>query len=471
MAGQPDLGVAQPGLSAASDPNTVLLNRRMSAKAEPARAGTPGASTSTDPYLPANGNGGYRVAHYDLELDYRVGPGRLDGRAKITAVAEHALSRFSLDFGKLRAGRVTVNGKPVRFAAQGAKLHVTPQRALPAGAEFTVEVRYTGSPAPIPSHWGDLGWDYLDDGVVVASQPIGAPSWFPCNDRPSDKATYRVAVTVASPYQVVVTGVLTGQRSSASTTTWEYRLPQPTPTYLLSVQIGRYVQARSPGRVPILSAVPARLAARFAYDFDRQGRMLAEFERLFGPYPFDQYGVVVVDEVLDAPVEAQSLSVFGSNHVDGRRGSEHLVAHELAHQWFGNSLTVAQWSHIWLNEGFATYAEWLWSAASGGEPAHAHARRAWRDLAAQPQDLRLADPGRSRIFDDRVYLRGAVALHALRVRLGDAAFFALLAEWTAVHRHGLVTTAAFTAMAQRHTPLPLAELFASWLFDTALPPI
>ncbi|WP_018682525.1 M1 family aminopeptidase [Actinokineospora enzanensis] len=441
----------------------------MSAKADPARAGQPGASTSSDPYLPGHGNGGYRVAHYDLDLTYRVGPGRLDGRARITAAVTQALSRFSLDFAGLRATKVTVNGKAVRYAQRGGKLVITPPRPLPDGGRFTVEVRYTGSPAPVSSHWGEIGWDYLDDGVIVASQPIGAPSWFPCNDHPSDKATYRIAVTTASPYQVVVTGVLDAKQSAASTTTWDFRLSQPTPTYLVSVQIGRYAES-SFGTVPMMhAAVPARLMSRFAHDFGRQPQMLIEFERLFGPYPFEQYGVVVVDAELDAPIEAQSLSVFGSNHVDGRRGSERLVAHELAHQWFGNSLTVAEWRHIWLNEGFATYAEWLWSAASGGEPADAHARRAWQELAARPQNLRLADPGVRGMFDDRVYLRGAVTLHALRLRIGDEAFFALLHVWTSAHRHGTVTTDEFVTLAQRHTPWPLTELFSAWLHNPALP--
>ncbi|WP_035304141.1 M1 family metallopeptidase [Actinokineospora inagensis] len=441
----------------------------MSAKADPARAGQPGASTSLDAYLPNHGNGGYRVQHYDLDLIYRVGPGRLEGHARVTAVATQALSRFTLDFAGLRPTKVTVNGKAVRHVQRGKKLHITPPRALSDGGMFVVDVRYVGSPAPVSSHWGEIGWDYLEDGVIVASQPIGAPSWFPCNDHPSDKATYRIAVTTASPYQVVATGVLESKQSSASTTTWDFRLSQPTPTYLVSVQIGRYAEL-SYGTVPMMhAAVPARLTGMFEHDFGRQPRMLDEFSRMFGPYPFEQYGVVVVDAELDAPIEAQSLSVFGSNHVDGRRGSERLVAHELAHQWFGNSLTVAQWRHIWLNEGFANYAEWLWSEVSGGAAAEVHAHRAWRELAERPQDMRLADPGTRYLFDDRVYLRGAVTLHALRLRLGDDAFFALLKVWTSAHRHGVVTTDDFTTLAQRHTPWPLTDLFARWLHSPVLP--
>ncbi|WP_436492638.1 M1 family metallopeptidase [Actinokineospora sp. HUAS TT18] len=444
----------------------------MSAKADPARAGQPGAATSHDAYLPMHGNGGYRVTHYDLDLDYRVGPGRLDGRARLTVVPTHALSRFSLDFAKLRVTRVLIDNKPVRYAQRGSKLHITPVKPLPSLAPVTVDVRYVGSPVPVPTVWGELGWDYLEDGVLVASQPVGAPSWFPCNDHPSDKATYRIAVTVASPYQVVANGVLESRRASASTTTWVYRLAQPTSAYLISVQIGRYVLTGSTSEaVPQHAAVPARLMVPFRYDFGRQAKMIAAFSRMFGRYPFDRYGVVVVDAVLDAPVEAQALSIFGSNHVDGKRGSENLVAHELAHQWFGNSLTVAEWRHIWLNEGFATYAEWLWSEESGGDSADTHARRAWREVVAQPQDLRLADPGMQRIFDDRVYLRGAMTLHALRLKLGEGAFFALLTEWTSTYAHSTVTTDAFTTMAQRHTPWPLTELFARWLFDAVLPPL
>ncbi|WP_197523451.1 M1 family metallopeptidase [Actinokineospora pegani] len=424
---------------------------------------------SHDAYLPLHGNGGYRVEHYDLDLDYRVGPGRLAGRARLVIVPDRALSRISLDFRGLRTARVTVAGKAAKYAHRGAKLVITPQRALAAGAPVEVDVRYGGSPTPVPSRWGELGWDYLDDGVIVASQPIGAPSFFPCNDHPSDKATYAIAVTTASAYHVAVTGEPRGRRSSASTTRWEYELAAPTPTYLVSVQIGRYALLAGGAPVPQRFVVPPRLRTAAQHDFGRQGQMIEVFSELFGPYPFAGYTVVVADAELDAPVEAQSLSVFGTNHVDGRRGSENLVAHELAHQWFGNSLTVAEWRHIWLNEGFATYAEWLWSAASGGESVELHARRARRTVAAQRQDLVLADPGVADLFDDRVYQRGALTLHALRAEMGTAAFFALLREWTETYRHSVVTTAGFVELAQRHSAQPLDPLFTKWLHTPGLP--
>jgi len=435
-------------------------------------AAAPGASTSADPYLPAHGNGGYRAGHYDLELEYRPGPGRLSGRATLSAVAEQPLTGFSLDLGAFRIDRVLVDGKAARYTHSAGKLRVKPARPVADGAAFTVEVRYVGTPRTIRSHWGELGWEQLDEGALVASQPIGAPSWFPCNDHPSDKATYRITVTTASPYTVVANGSLVSRRVRGSATIWVYEQPAPMPSYLATVQIGLYELIRlGIGPVPQPAAVPARLRTPFAHDFARQPEMMATFERLFGPYPFTEYGVVVVDEELEVPVEAHGISIFGANHVDGRGTHESFVAHELAHQWFGNSLTVAGWQHIWLNEGFANYAEWLWSEFSGGQPAAAHAVR-WRaKLATLPQDLRLADPGVRRLFDDRVYRRGALTLHALRTTLGDSAFFALLQDWTATYRDGTVTTEQFTALAQRHSSRPLDALFAGWLRETTLPPL
>ncbi|GAA4425162.1 M1 family metallopeptidase [Actinokineospora soli] len=421
-----------------------------------------------DDYLPRSGDCGYRVTGYDLTLDYRVGPGRLTGRARITAVSAEPLRRLTLDLAApLRVARVLVDGKQARHAHSGGKLTVTPARPLADGAPFTAEIRYAGNPVPIRGRWGDIGWDHLDDGVLVASQPVGAPSWFPCNDHPSDKATYRIAITTASAYQVVATGVLVSTRTAASTTTWVYELAQPTPTYLVSVQIGRYALHHAPGPVPTTLAAPTRLMAAARHDFDRQQRMITEFSALFGPYPFPQYTVVVTDADLDVPVEAQSLSVFGANHVDGRRGAERLVAHELAHQWFGNCLTIAAWRHIWLNEGFATYAEWLWSEISGGRPARWHAARARETLAAAPQDLVLADPGVDRIFDDRVYLRGALTLHSLHTHLGAPVFTTLVADWVAEHRDGHVATDAFLLHCARYGDV--SALLRQWVLTPALP--
>ncbi|WP_067467340.1 M1 family metallopeptidase [Actinomadura macra] len=429
------------------------------------------AGRADAPYFPDHGDDRYRVRHYDLELEYRVGPNRLGGTARLSAVAVDRLDRLALDFGAFRIGKVLVDGTPARFRHRHGKLHVTPSRPIGREAAFTVEVRYTGNPSPVSSHWGGLGWEQLTDGSIVAGQPIGAPSWFPCNDRPDDKARYRIAVTTASAYEVVANGRLMARRRVGATTTWVYEQGEPMATYLASVQIGRYQFLELDGPVPQHVYYPSAAEPRVRHDFGRQGAMVAAFTQLFGPYPFGAYTVVVADDELEIPVEAQGMSIFGTNHVDGERGQERLIAHELAHQWFGNSLTLASWRDIWLHEGFATHAEWLWSEASGGESAAVHAGRWHARLSQEPRDLVLADPGPRRIFDDRVYKRGALTLHALRRIVGDDAFFQTMREWTAGHRHGTVTTAEFTALAGRIAGRPLDAFFTTWLREKALPPL
>jgi aminopeptidase len=428
-------------------------------------AGRPGP----DPYLPDHGDASYDVEHYDLELDYRVASNHLDGRAQLDVVTRAPLDRLTLDLSGLEVGKVTVDGRrPAKYALRSGRLVVQLAEAARPGQRIALSIRYGGQPGPLRSAWGDVGWEELSEGAIVAGQPAGAPSWFPCNDRPDNKASYRLSITTESVYRVVANGRLVDQRPGASRTTWVFAQDQPMATYLATVQIGRYESVRLT-TTPLSTqlVVPASLRAAAGEDFARQGAMIEVFTELFGEYPFDGYGVVVTEDPLEIPLEAQGVSIFGANHVDGRHSLERLVAHELAHQWFGNSLTVGRWRDIWLHEGFACYAEWLWSERSGGDSADDQARRHHRRLAGLDQDLLLSDPGPDLMFDDRLYKRGALALHALRLTLGDEAFFDLLRAWVADHRYGTVTTPLFAQHAARYGEV--SDLLDAWLHRTALP--
>jgi aminopeptidase N len=309
--------------------------------------------------------------------------------------------------------------------------------------------------------------------VLVAGQPIGAMSWFPCDDHPAAKASFRIQIATDSPYYALANGRLQDKRVRAGMTTWTYEQAEPTSTYLITLQIGAYERHRmSKNGVDMHAVLPERLRRTFDHDFGRQPQMMKLFVKLFGPYPLGSgYTVVVTDDDLEIPLEAQGISIFGANHCDGRRGAERLIAHELAHQWFGNSLTVQRWRHIWLHEGFACYAEWLWSEHCGDRSADDLARHYHRRLQHAPQDLVLADPGPKDMFDDRVYKRGALTLHVLRRRLGDRTFFALLKDWAARHRHGSVVTDDFLGLAAQYCDEPLRPLWQAWLYSTEVPPL
>jgi aminopeptidase N len=432
---------------------------------------TAGAATGGDSYLSGHGNGGYRVIRYDLDLDYRISTNRLHGVATIQARSTQELTRFSLDLAKLRVTRVRIEGRrATRFVQTARKVTITAQSAIADGDDFTVIVEYVGAPGTIRSRWGAVGWEELNDGVLVAAQPSGAPTWFPCNDRVDHKAEYGIRFRTDQAYTVVANGTLVDHHVASGQGHWHYEQAQPTASYLATLQIGRYERATPTfDGVPGVIAYPREIELHVMADFGRLDGMMALFQDRFGPYPFESYTVVVTDDVLEIPLEAQALAIFGSNHADGFGGSERLIAHELAHQWFGNSVGLSAWKDIWLNEGFACYSEWLWSEQAGGITADAWARQYRRRLSSLPQDIVLGDPGAPLMFDDRIYKRGALTLHALRRTIGDAPFFDLLRAWTSTHRFGTATTDDFRRLAEEIGGVPLDALFRRWLFETSLP--
>jgi len=440
----------------------------------PSRSPSYGSASLGDEYLPETGNGGYTVDHYDLNLDYRVVTNRLAATAVITARATMRLERFSLDFAGLTVERVTVDGeRPRKTTHTNRKLTVTLDIAVEDGDEFEVAVHYRGAPRPIRGRWGELGWEELADGVLVASQPNGAASWFPCNDHPSDKATYRISLACESPYTVLANGELVSRTARSGRTTWVFDTVEPMASYLATIQIGRYT-SRQLGTEPVAHTAyfPPSLARVVAIDFERLGDMLSLFSDRFGPYPFSSYSVVVTADELEIPLEAQGLAVFGRNHIDGAHGSDRLIAHELAHQWFGNSLTITKWRDIWLHEGFACYCEWLWAEENSGPTIGTSAAEHHRVIDALPQDLVVGDPGPAAMFDDRIYKRGALAVHAVRVQLGDRRFFEALRAFVAAHRHAGVTTAGFVSFFAGYAAAGVIEqLVDRWVFSAPLPPL
>jgi aminopeptidase N len=429
--------------------------------------------SGTDPYVPGHGSASYSVEHYDLHVSYKVEGNRLDGDARLQCAARSDLSTVEVDLHSLRPSKVWVDGRAAKYQHRHDRLVVRTPGPVRAGEAFELRVRYAGSPRPVPSRTlGSAGWEELADGVLVASQPHGAPSWFPCNDRPDDKATYTLTLTTAADYVVAFTGELLDQRRGASSVTWRFEQETPMATYLAAVQIGRYDVAALDAPVPMRSLTPRPPnPAGYHAAFGQQPQMMAFFQEAFGPYPFPSYTCVITDDDLEIPLESQGMSTFGRNFMDDDWDCERLVAHEMAHQWFGNAVTLGAWRDIWLHEGFACYSEWLWSEESGAASTqervdHHHAR-----LSELDQDVLVGDPGPELMFDDRVYKRGALTLHALRVEVGDETFFGVLRSWVDEHRGGTVSTADFVRHASDAAGRDLVGVFEDWLFAEPLPPL
>jgi aminopeptidase N len=434
-----------------------------------AHDGAPGAPGAGDPYFPGQGNGGYDAGHYDLSLDYDPSSARLIGVAGITARATQALSRFNLDLVSTLAVRsVTVDGRPAAFTQSGSELVVTPARSLPSGRGFSVVVRYDGKATHVIDPDGSLdGWIKTSDGVFNANEPQGAMTWYPGNHHMTDKATYRFTVTVPSTRVAVANGDLVAKWSKGERTTSVWDSREPMASYLATVSIGKFEFADARiGGYRVTTAVDPKLAGDAKGFPERHPPVLDYFSSIFGPYPFSSTGGIVdhAPEVGYA-LETQTRPIYP------RVPSESLLAHELAHQWFGNSVTPTLWRDIWLNEGFATYAEWLWADKLGTRTVQASFDAAYA-TAAEDEFWQSppADPGGpENLFHDPVYDRGAMTLHVLRREVGDAAFFAILRAWASDYKYGNADTAAFIALSERVSGRQLDTLFEAWLFKPGKP--
>ncbi|MGO0575964.1 M1 family metallopeptidase [Ornithinimicrobium panacihumi] len=425
-----------------------------------------------DPYVLGHGDLSFDVLHHDLTLTYSVPSNRLEGEAVLRCRALEDLTDLRLDLA-LKPLKIFVAGRPAKkFKVSDNKLVITLPQQVAAGEEVEVKVAYVGNPKPLRKRGLDAaGWEELEDGVIVASQPHGAPSWFPCNDRPSSRSTYEVRLTTAADYHVEFSGEPVSDRRRGATRSWVFRQEEPIPAYLATLQIGRYEVITQKSSVPIRVVAPADLKRNggFAASFGRQPEMMDFFVKVFGTYPFASYTAVITDDDLEIPLESASLSTFGRNFASADWDAVRLVAHELSHQWFGNAVTGEQWRHIWLHEGFACYAEWLWSQECGDLTTQERAAHHHAVLAEEDQPAPLADPGVANMFDDWVYKRGALTLHALRVEVGDELFFEILRTWVKTQRGRSVTTAQFVEHCAEVAGRDLADVLTPWLEDRKLP--
>ena len=461
----------------------------------------PGPRTLGDPLFPEVGNGGYDAQHYGVELNWTAANAFVAGTGvTMTAEATQDLSELSLDLEGLTVDTVTVDGAQAGFARVApvacssappcppTKLVITPGDPIETGDEFTVRVAYTGTPMRHTDPDGsDEGWTDTPDGAFVVNEPVGAMTWIPVNNHPIDKASYDFELTVPTGRTAIGNGELVSPPvdNGDGTTTWRWAMEQPMSTYLSTSTVGLFdfAQSTTPHGLAVQSFLdsgftdPEKLVALST--IDRQVEIVDYFTGLFGAYPFDSTGVVADEADVGYALEVQTKSHFPSPVVDPV-----TLAHEVAHQWFGNSVTLQSWKDIWLNEGWATWSEWQWDYEENNgllSPAQQFDLNYTPGAGACPADKWCqppSEPTAATMFSTfPVYTRPAMMLEALRQIVGTGRFLDLARAWHADRRYAHGTTAEFVALAKQRSGLAGADLtklddfFGQWLGGTTMPTI
>ncbi len=428
---------------------------------------SPGATGGADPYFPSQGNGGYDVQHYDISFSYDPGTRRMVGTTTLTAFATQNLSRFNLDFTGLVVREVRVNRVVATFSHQGQELSVTPSAGLASGQTFIVLLRYDGSPTHVIDPDGSMdGWIVTSDGAYVASAAQGAMTWFPGNHDLRDKATHTFRVTVPNGTTVVGNGALASTSTAGGQTTFVWRSTEPMANYLATTTLGRFNLTTTQTAIgPNYIAVDPATNTSPSNPVFQTPDIVAWLSTVFGPYPFSVMGGIVDSaSFVGYALETQTKPVFPIPPFT------QLVVHELAHQWYGDSLTLTTWKDVWLNEGFATYSEWLWNERTSGNSVQGQFDAAYSRSASDPfWQVRPGDPGPQSLFHPAVYHRGAMTLQALRRTVGTRIFFNVLRLWADQHRYGSVTTAQFIDLAEQQSGRQLDDLFQRWLYAAGKP--
>ncbi len=433
-----------------------------------------GAPGIGDPYYPNLGNGGYDVQSYTIKLEIDPPTNTITGSTTILATTTEALVSFNLDFHGLTVDTVTVNKKVAQFSRKADELTITPAKPLKLNKSFTVVVEYHGLPELILSQAipVEVGWAHANNGAInVLSEPEGASTWFPNNNHPRDKATYIFEITVPQPWIVAATGTLKETKKNGDSNTFIWEMAQPMATYLASINVDQYelFTQSGPNGMTIRSYFPIDFPSSQRLGANILPAAIDYFDGLFGPYPFEEYGIVIANteglcKDSDFALETQSMSVHCPSIT---MTSEVVIVHELAHQWFGDSVSLENWKDIWLKEGFATYAEWLWTTRN--RDLNTLNRVVKAQMVGYYPGTATGDPPVGDLYRNEVYKGGALVFHALRLTVGEDMFFKIIQTYLEKYRGNYAGTDEFIALSEEISGQDLQEFFDSWLLDNKLP--
>ncbi|MGW9116514.1 M1 family metallopeptidase [Streptomyces sp. NPDC055663] len=435
-----------------------------------------------DPLFPHLGNPGYDVRAYDIAMTYHGDNNKpLDAVTRIDARTTEPLDRINLDFTRGTVRGVEVNGLRADFAVKDEDLVIEPVGRLPAGVPLRITVRHTSDPS------GDQntgGWLRTADGLAMANQADAAHRVFPSNDHPADKAYFTFRVTAPKGLTVVANGLPARTARHGADTTWTYRTEHPMATELAQVSIGRstVLHRTGPHRLPMRDVVPTADRERLEPLLSRTPAQLEWMEQQVGRYPFETYGLLVADTKTGFELETQTLSLFERSLFVGADYPEwyleSIMVHELAHQWFGNSVSPQRWSDLWLNEGHATWYEARYAEDHADKSLEDRMREAytrsdgWRAAGGPPARPDAPAPGHKiSLFRPVVYDGSALILYALRQKIGSSAFDRVEKSWVKKHRDSNATTEDFVRLVSRTAGRDLTSFFDGWLYGEKTPPM
>jgi aminopeptidase N len=430
--------------------------------------GTAAAETAKEPFFPRAGNRGYDALEYQVRLRYEPRGGRIVASAKIVIAATERRRRFSFDFFGPSVSEVLFDGEVVRFRRRPGKLWVFPENPVAAGTHVAI-VRYSGTPPKIADPDGsEEGWYRTDDGVIAVGEPQGTAAWIPCNNVPGDKARFEFEITVPDGLKAIANGSQGRSVNRGAGVTFHWSEPAPMSTYLAVLDIGRgrIVKGRV-GKLPTWTLIDPRLERASRRGLAQLPEIIRFQARLFGAYPFDSAGSIVdYAPQLGYALETQSRPIYTE------APERTLIVHETAHQWFGDSVSLTRWPSIWLNEGFATWAEWYYAERHGGRSVAEIFGRLYRVPASkkgfwEPPSGRPGSP--KQLFSPAVYIRGAMALQALRQKIGTRPMLRVLRRWADANRHYSGTIKQFVSLAEEVSGQQLDALFRRWLYQRGKP--
>lgn len=450
----------------------VVVFALVAATSLTARAAVASASGIGDPYYPAAGGSGYDVAAYELDLAFDPVTGVIQGSARVTLTPLANLSVVHLDLA-LPVSSVRLGPDDLPYDQHEGDLAIKPARSgildkgFQAGRPITLVVAYQGRPTE--ARFTDLGAVYRQGSeTLIAGEPESASAWYPANEHPSDPARFALTIRVPSGFQAISVGRLVAHTTEGSAEVWQWATDEPTVTYATMLAVGHFdvvtEQVRVGDRdVQAVYAVSHQLSsAEEAMRWLRKSPRLAEeITEWLGPYPSTGIGgVVTAVQPWWGGLETWGRPIYHPQLIR----HDALLSHELAHLWLGDTVTLERWDDLFINESLVSYVEWLADERAGrGTP-----QARFDDLYAKaPPSFwrqRLSDPGPGRALFTRVYDRGAMAVHATRVAMGDEAFFGFLKSWA--QQQGPHSLEQWRAQAQQATPVDLQPLFGAWLDGT-----